>query len=100
MNTQFKSFLVGQGVGYTDAEGYMGDSTLSVRLDFLKKKKKEKEKSEANKASGSAELGGLRTIFFLFCHQFMFEILSLKKPILVNSHHPRGGMQRPECGSA
>ena len=39
MNTKFKSFLVGQGVGYTDAEGYMGDSTLSVRLDFLKKKK-------------------------------------------------------------
>ena len=43
MNTQFKSFLVGQGVGYTDAEGYMGDSTLSVRLDFLKKKKKKKK---------------------------------------------------------
>ena len=60
MNTKFKSFLVGQGVGYTDAEGYMGDSTLSVRLDFLKKK----ENSEAKKASGSAELGGLSTIFF------------------------------------
>ena len=28
---------MGQGVGYT--EGYMGDSTLSVRLDFLKKKR-------------------------------------------------------------
>ena len=43
MNTQFKSFLVGQGVGYTDAEGYMGDSTLSVRLDFLKKKKRKRK---------------------------------------------------------
>lgn len=43
--------------------GTRGDSTLSVRLDFLKKKKK--EKSEANKALSSAELGGLCTIFFL-----------------------------------
>ena len=52
---------MGQGVGYT--EGYMGDSTLSVRLDFLKKKKK-KEISEMNNASSSAELGSLRTFFF------------------------------------